>query len=60
MIVSKDARHGRTINDLAAEGKIAPVKLHLPDGRVLDANSAWAATEYVKEHKIVGQHRITW
>lgn len=45
------AKCGNDINALAAEGKIKPVILLLPNGGALRCNSAWAATDYLKANK---------
>lgn len=63
MITSKCAQHGATINDLAASGKIEPVSFVTPDGVLHEANSCWAATEYLKTNGYYDgevKRPITW
>lgn len=46
---NRDAKGlGDTINVLAGLGQVRPVVIRLEDGRVLPANSCWAATDWLK------------
>jgi hypothetical protein len=42
------SQHGATLNDLAERGVIAPVEFTAPDGVRRVANSAWAASDWLK------------
>ena len=52
MIQATCVKCGKAINSLAAEGKIRPVILTLADNTRLECNSAWAATDYLKDNNI--------
>ena len=49
MIEAKSGEHAQTINALAQEGKIKPVSFTV-EGRTYEANSVWAATEWLKDN----------
>lgn len=42
------SEHKETINYLASEGKIAPIEFTAPDGIRRQANSMWAASDWLK------------
>lgn len=48
MITCTNAKHGVTINALAKEGEIQPIRFVMPDGTEYAANSLWAATDWLK------------
>lgn len=49
ILISKDPKHGKTINDLAKEGKMHKCQFTLPNGETKIANSYWTATAMLKE-----------
>lgn len=48
MIEATTTEHSGTINELAREGKIRPVAFTAPDGVRREANSVWAASDWLK------------
>lgn len=48
VLKSTAAQHGATINDLAERGLIHPVAFTAPDGICREANSMWAAHDWIK------------
>ena len=47
ILANTGVQHGKTINELAAEGKIKPCTIVFEDGSI-PCNSVWAATDWLK------------
>ena len=57
MIVAVSGDHAATINDLAARGTIPPVSFTV-NGVRHEANSVWAATEWLKKNGHYQNHSV--
>jgi hypothetical protein len=51
--------HAATINALAERGILKPAAFEL-DGKRYDANSHWAATDWLKKHGLHKEGRHRW
>lgn len=47
-MLTATGEHGATINDLTQQKRIKPVAFTTPDGVYREANSVWAATDWIK------------